>query len=71
MDKNMEKGHIIIKMVIFIQDNGLKIKKMVMVYYNILIKQFMMENGLMINLVIKDKLFILIKTNIKVKYIYN
>ncbi len=55
MDKNMEKGHITIKMVIFILDNGLKIKKMETVSYNILIKQFMMVNGLMINLVIKDK----------------
>ena len=66
MDKNMEKEHIIIKIMIFILENGLKIKKMVMVSYNILIKQYMMVNGLMINHVIKDKSYIPIKINIKV-----
>ena len=70
MVKNMEKAHTTTKMVIFTSENGSKIKKMVMVYYNIQIKLFMMDNGSMISHAIKDKSFIPIKTNIKVIFIY-
>jgi hypothetical protein len=65
MDKNMEKEHITIKLEMFILENGQKIKKMVMEYFNMQAELFMMVNGLMTELQIKAKLFMQIKTNIK------
>ncbi len=51
----MERELIIIKIMINILANGLKIKKMEMESYNIQVELFMMDNGLMIKLQIKDK----------------
>jgi hypothetical protein len=65
MDKNMEKEHITIKLEMFILENGQKIKKMGMEYFNMQVGLFMMVNGLMIELQIKVKLFMQTKTNIK------
>lgn len=65
MDKNTGKGHIIILMVMYILVNGSRIKRMVMVFSNIQMVQFMMGNGSMINHVIKEKLSIQIKINMK------
>lgn len=55
MDRNMEKDLTIIKMVMYISENGLKIRKMEMVFFNILQEQSMMDNGLMIKLVTRAK----------------
>jgi hypothetical protein len=65
MDKNMGKEHTTTKMGINTLETGLKIRKMVGEYLNILVELFTMENGLTIKLVIKDKLFILAKINTK------
>lgn len=61
----MEKEHITIKLEMFILENGQKIKKMGMEYFNMQVGLFMMVNGLMIELQIKVKLFMQTKTNIK------
>lgn len=45
MDKNMVKEHIIIKIEMFILENGQKTKKMETVFFNIQVEQFMMGNG--------------------------
>jgi hypothetical protein len=65
MGKKAEKEHIIIRMVISILANGLKIKNKEMVSWNTQAEQFMMENGLMIRLLIKEKSFMQIKINTK------
>lgn len=55
MARNMEKEHIIIKMVTSISATGSKIKKMVWVFYNTHQVLYTMDNGSMIKPVIRDK----------------
>ena len=63
---NMAREHIIIAMVINILDSGLKTKRMETVFFNMLLEQFMMDNGLMIRHQIRERLFIPIKISMKV-----
>lgn len=66
MDRNMLKGPTITKIKIFILVNGSKIRKMEMVFFNMYLELFMMENGLTISHVTKVSLSTQIKINIKV-----
>lgn len=68
MDKKVEKELITIYQAINILGSGLKIKSMVMEFFNIKMEQFMMDNGLMINQRIKVRLFIPIRINMKVHF---
>lgn len=65
MDKSMERAHITIAMTINILGSGSKIKRMEMEFFTIKMEQSMMENGLMINRLIRDKLPTAIKINMK------
>ena len=65
MDKSMVKEPIITVMEINILVNGLIIKRMEMGYCNIFLELYTMDNGLIIKLLIKDRLPILTKINIK------
>jgi hypothetical protein len=64
----MEKELIILLQGISISVNGQKTKRMGMVYYNIKMEQYMMDNGRMINLKIKVRLFMLTKINVKAHF---
>lgn len=55
MEKSTEKEPITMLQVINTLVNGAKIKRMEMVFCSIKMEQFMMDNGLMISLKIKDK----------------
>lgn len=68
MDKKVERELITIYQAINILGSGLKIKSMVMEFFNIKMEQFMMDNGLMINQRIKVRLFIPIRINMKVHF---
>lgn len=64
----MEKELIILLQGISISVNGQKTKRMGMEYYNIKMEQYMMDNGRMINLKIKVRLFMLTKINMKAHF---
>ena len=66
MEKNMEKELITMQTETDILEIGLKIKRMETVFYSMKVELFTMDNGLMIRLQIKEKLFTLIKINMKV-----
>lgn len=55
MEKSTEKEPITMLQAISTLENGVKIRRMETVFCNIKMGQFMMGNGLMINLKIKDK----------------
>lgn len=65
MAKRVEKEPTIMHQVTNISENGVKIKRMEMGFYNIKMELSMMVNGLMINLKTKGKLFMPTKTNTK------
>lgn len=65
MGKNMVKEPTITAMETNTLENGLKIKRMEMEFFNMLPELFMMANGLMTKLQTKDKLFIQTKINMK------
>ena len=55
MAKRVEKEPTIMHQVTNILENGVKIKRMEKEFYNIRMEQFMMVNGSMISLKIRDK----------------
>lgn len=64
----MEKELITMHLGINILDNGLKIRKMEMVYCNTRMEQYMTDNGQMISLPTKDKSYTPTKINIKAHF---